>query len=213
MPRLPYVNFHDLNLDWVVKELKKIITDLSKKQDAPTSPGTPGQVLGLDQNQTAVWINQSGGVSSYDDLTEKPSINGVTLSGELDSSDLGLIEAPATPGTSGQVLTADGQGGYAWADPSTPEVSIIRPLSGNTFTLEPCPVSYAFGEKAELNITVTANSEYHFAFSCPIGTPTVLTMTGVTATSGDVILEAGGYYDIIVWNGIALYRKVVLTGG
>ena len=89
---------------------------------------------------------------------------------------------------------------------------ILSP-TGNTHTLLPCPFSYAFGEKAELNITVTATSEYHFSFSCPAGTPTVLSMTGVTATSGDVILEAGGYYEVNVWNGVALYRKLEVTGG
>lgn len=89
---------------------------------------------------------------------------------------------------------------------------ILSP-AGNTHTLLPCPFSYAFGEKAELNITVTATSEYHFSFSCPAGTPTVLTMTGATATSGDVILEAGGYYEINVWHGVALYRKLEVTGG
>ena len=89
---------------------------------------------------------------------------------------------------------------------------ILSP-TGNTHTLLPCPFSYAFGEKAELNITVTATSEYHFSFSCPAGTPTVLSMTGATATSGDVVLEAGGYYEINVWNGVALYRKLEVTGG
>ena len=89
---------------------------------------------------------------------------------------------------------------------------ILSP-AGNTHTLLPCPFSYAFGEKAELNVTVTAASEYHFSFSCPAGTPTVLTMTGATATSGDVILEAGGYYEVNVWDGVALYRKIEVTGG
>lgn len=89
---------------------------------------------------------------------------------------------------------------------------ILSP-AGNTHTLFPVPFTYAFGEKAELNITVTATSEYHFSFSCPAGTPTVLTMTGATATAGDVILEAGGYYEVNVWDGVALYRKVEVTGG
>ena len=34
-----------------------------------------------------------GGTGDYDDLTDKPSINGVTLSGDKSSADLGLSEA------------------------------------------------------------------------------------------------------------------------
>ena len=105
MARLPYTNFHDLNLDFVLKVIKKaftpdnpppypvksfngltgnvsvtgdiiplapnnpeMVTDaLREKQDAPASPGTPGQVLGLDQNQTPVWIDQTNPTSIIDD--------------------------------------------------------------------------------------------------------------------------------------------------
>ena len=154
MGRLPYTNFHDINLDWVLKQIKKAFTPdnpppypvksvngqtgnvtvtgdtipiapnnpekvtdaIREKQDAPASPGAPGQVLGLGPNQTPVWINQSPGVTSYDDLTGKPSVNGVVLSGEMDGTDLGLIDAPSTPGTVGQVLTSDGQGGQNWGN-------------------------------------------------------------------------------------------------
>lgn len=105
MARLPYTNFHDLNLDFVLKVIKKaftpdnpppypvksvngmtgnvtvtgdvipiapnnpaMVTDvLREKQDAPASPGTPGQVLGLDANQTPVWIDQPNPESIIDD--------------------------------------------------------------------------------------------------------------------------------------------------
>ena len=158
MARLPYTNFHDLNLDWVLKVIKKAFTPdnpppypvksvngmtgdvtvtgdviplapnnpkkvtdaIREKQDAPASPGTPGQVLGLGPNQTPVWLNQSGGVASYDELTGKPSVNGVILSGKMEGPDLGLIDAPSVPGTAGQVLTSDGQGGQSWQTPATP---------------------------------------------------------------------------------------------
>lgn len=158
MGRLPYSNFHDMNLDWVLKQIKtaytadnpppypvksvngmtgnvtvtgdvipiapnnsdKVSDVLREKQDAPASPGNPGQVLGLNANQTPVWIDQTGGVTSYDELTGKPSINGVPLSGEMEGTDLGLIDAPSVPGTAGQVLTSDGQGGQSWQTPVTP---------------------------------------------------------------------------------------------
>ena len=89
-------------------------------------------------------------------------------------------------------------------------VSIVSPASGTSFTLQPCPVTYNFGEKAELTVTVTATSQYHFMFSCPSGTPTVLTMNGITGTSGDS-LEAGKTYEVDIWAGVALIKEVVVT--
>lgn len=40
-----------------------------------------------------------GGTSDYNDLTNKPSIGGVTLSGNKSLSDIGAIAAPASPAT------------------------------------------------------------------------------------------------------------------
>ena len=305
MGRLPYTNFHDMNLDWVLKQIKtaytrdnpppypvksvngqtgnvtvtgdvipiapnnpNMVTDvLREKQDAPASPGTPGQVLGLGPNQTPVWINQGGGGggSVNDVKIDQSSIvdqAGVAVIPIAGSNTLGVVMGGGNGvsiNASGKVDTISatqqqislGVDSYKPLTPAMENYAVFYGLArlagytqfssltypvytdgaidkilsllgvynrilsptGNTHTLLPCPFSYAFGEKAELNITVTANSEYHFSFSCPVGTPTVLTMTGVTATSGDVILEAGGYYEVNVWNGVALYRKVEVTGG
>ena len=120
MARLPYTNFHDLNLDWVLKVIKKAFTpdnpppypvksvngktgnvtltggdipfsedfqqatvldfcdyaieaidnlnvDVASKQDAPILVGSPGQVLGLDADQTPVWLNNPSPESIIDD--------------------------------------------------------------------------------------------------------------------------------------------------
>lgn len=78
----------------------------------------------------------SGGTSDYTSLSNKPSINGVTLSGSKTSAQLSLAPAshshaqseitglinslsgkvnePASEGTDGQVLTTDGNGGRSW---------------------------------------------------------------------------------------------------
>lgn len=59
------------------------------------SGGSSGQVLakasGTDYD--AEWVNQSGGTSDYSDLTNKPSINSVPLSGNKSLSDLGAASA------------------------------------------------------------------------------------------------------------------------
>lgn len=68
-------------------------TALQSAHEVP-SGGTSGQVLAKNSNTDydLKWVNQSGGggSSDYDDLTDKPSINSVTLSGNKTTSDLKL---------------------------------------------------------------------------------------------------------------------------
>lgn len=88
--------------------------------------------------------------------------------------------------------------------------SIVTPASGTTFTLAPCPVTYDFGEMAELTVTVTADTQYHFAFECPSSAATVLTMTGITGTCGDTV-EAGKRYEVDIWAGVAVIVETEVT--
>lgn len=89
------------------------------------------------------------------------------------------------------------------------QVSILTP-TGDTHTLQPCPVTYNFGEKAELTVTAAANSQYHFMFSSPSGQACDLTMNGITGTAGDTV-EAGKTYEVDIWAGIAMIRKIEVT--
>lgn len=78
--------------DSVQTSLGKADTALQSAHEVP-SGGTSGQVLAKNSNTDydLKWVNQSGGGSSdYDDLTDKPSINSVTLSGNKTTSDLKL---------------------------------------------------------------------------------------------------------------------------
>lgn len=146
MARMPYTNFHDINLDWLIKrvmlaytpdnpppypvksvngktgvvqltggdipfsedspqatvldfcdyvleQLENLNTDMASKQDAPVLAGSPGQVLSLDADQNPVWSNPAGGTDDYNDLQNKPQINGVTVSGNKTGSDFGLLNA------------------------------------------------------------------------------------------------------------------------
>ena len=49
---------------------------------------TAGENITIDENDGI--ISASGGVTSYNDLTDKPQINGITLSGNKKNSDLGF---------------------------------------------------------------------------------------------------------------------------
>ena len=50
----------------------------------------------------------SGGASSYTELTDKPSINGVTLSGNKTTSDLGIVSDGYAPSDAAETSLADG---------------------------------------------------------------------------------------------------------
>lgn len=122
------------------------------KQDAPDDSGTAGQVLGLDDDLNPVWLDQTGGggggTTNYNNLTNKPRINGVLLSGDksaadlglaaasdipsipvqsvngetgavvLDASDVGAVAEPQTAGTAGQVLGLDSNLNPTWVNQS-----------------------------------------------------------------------------------------------
>ena len=63
-------------------------------------------------------FSDGSGTSDYIDLDNKPQINSTTLNGNQSGYDLGLLDAPSTAGTQGQVLTSDGEGGQSWQNPS-----------------------------------------------------------------------------------------------
>lgn len=90
--------------------------------------------------------------------------------------------------------------------------SEVEEPTDTEMTLKPCPKTYDFGEAAELEVTVTADAQYHFAFTCPSGSPTVLTVNGITATcDGNDTLEAGKRYEADVWAGVLLVKNMEIT--
>ena len=79
--KFPYSDEHQLNLDWILRLLKSL------------KGGTTGQILkkrsGKDYDFE--WgTGGGGGTSDYNDLSNKPSINGVTLSGNKTLAELGI---------------------------------------------------------------------------------------------------------------------------
>ena len=73
------------------------MADINTKIDKPSVEGTSGQVLTSDGNGGQSWQTPSGGGSGgttdYTALTNKPSINGVTLSGNKTLEDIGTASA------------------------------------------------------------------------------------------------------------------------
>lgn len=101
-------------------------TEWSNKQDAlPSQTGQSGKYLTTD-GTTMSWATVSTGTSDYSSLTNKPSINSITLSGDQTGSDLGLVDeedleeldinniVPDQTGQSGKFLSTNGSSVY-WA--------------------------------------------------------------------------------------------------
>lgn len=150
-----------------------------------------------------------GAVTAY-----KYAVNGGFQGTEAEFEAL-LANLPAVDDTAGEgdtdkVWSADKTYSEFSDVKSAIHPSVITPASGSTFTLDPCPVTYDFGEMAELTVTVTADTQYHFAFECPSSAATVLTMTGITGTCGDTV-EAGKRYEVDVWAGVAVIIETEVT--
>ena len=108
--RFPYTDDHQLNLNWLVKLWKTL------------AGGNTGQVLKKRSNKDYDWewevVGGGGGTSDYNDLSNKPSINGNELSGNKTTAQLG-ISIP-TPGTAFPAMDGTASAGsssnYARAD-------------------------------------------------------------------------------------------------
>ena len=70
-------------------------SSLNEKISEPATDGTSGQVLTTDGNGGRSWTTVQGGAgsSNYNDLSNKPQINSITLTGNKSLSDLGIPTA------------------------------------------------------------------------------------------------------------------------
>ena len=148
--------------------------------------GTTGQVLakasGTDYDTE--WVNQSGGggTSDYTDLTNKPQIEGVTLSGNKTAADLGLAKATDIPTvpvqsvnsqTGAVVLTASDVGAGTYSKPSggipkTDLASAVQTSLGKADTaLQSAPVTSVNGNTGAVTISVPSTAADVGAIAAP----------------------------------------------
>lgn len=112
-----------------------------------------------------------GGSSNYNDLSNKPSINSVTLSGNKSAGDLGLQN----------------------------QIEVVNKTSSDTSqTLEPDKF-YVWPEMSTLAVTVTSTGMYAFRFTSG-STPTTLTVTGATMPDSFTV-EANKVYEVNIYQG------------
>ena len=172
-------------------------TTWSGKQDKLTSANAGSNVT-ITEESGVVKINATGGgsgTSDYSALTNKPSINTVTLSGDKSSADLGLLGANQGSENSGKVLGIDNTGAVVPVTVSTAENTVT------TGTLEDMDDALEFAdESGNIALKITNTGEVKtVAFDStrvPDGYERFypLTQDGYYNASGAVVAGDGGDY-------------------
>lgn len=207
--RFPFSNAHELNLDWILRQLKDLLRRVKHLEES----GGGG-----------------GGTSDYDALSNKPQINSVILSGNKTAAQLGLgtyskpaSGIPATDLAPGVIPTVpeaatatplmDGTAAvgssikYAREDHKHPSdtqkankwnVSTIATSGDATQSMVP-NTFYVFTSSAltslKLQVLEFSNSnQYHVRFKTGT-TPPTLTITGAILPDG-FTLEAQKIYEL-----------------
>lgn len=166
-----------------------------------------------DKSSVVAAINEAaqggGGTTDYTDLTNKPSINSVTLSGNKTAADLSLasasdvaakITAPSSPAT-GAFLAWDGS---AWAAQTLWAEQTVATDGAVTQALDPYVIYHFTGDLTALTITLNAAASgqiahYHFDFDCGSTAPTVTIPNTVTMPDSNSF-DANKHYEVDILN-------------
>lgn len=125
------------------------------------------------------------GATNYNDLTNKPKINGVELSGNKTSADLGI---------------------------SADITQVDHGTSDTTFVLPPNQL-HTWGEVTELNLLFSEGTsgrvnEYMFSFDSG-ATATVLTLPETVMS--DLVVEANRHYEVSIVNNYLTWTSWAVT--
>lgn len=166
--------------------------------DAPKDNKTYGRNNGAWKEITSSG-GEPGGTTNYNDLSNKPTINNIELSGNKTSSDLGLQPA----------------GNYATTENVNNKADKIQIISieGTDVTQELSPNKYyKFGEVTNLTITLASEiagiyNEYMFEFISG-ATATIITLPDDIKWIGDNTIEANKTYQVSIVNNQAVIGGV-----
>ena len=139
--RFPFSNVHELNLDWILRVWNTL------------RGGSANQVLakksGVDFDFQWVSGGGGGGTDDYEDLNNKPQINGNTLTGNKTTSQLGITIPSASNATPQPLGTAAAGSStdYSRADhvhkkPTASDLGITIP-SASSVTPQPLGTAFA----------------------------------------------------------------------
>lgn len=164
-----------------------VIPDISGKINEPSTDGTSGQVLATDGNGGRYWKTESGGgggTSDYNDLSNKPQIAGVTLSGNKTLSDLGIASSSALSSKIDKVIPSGGfyvpyfgsDGGLVSTSIKSYNMVKVSSLAPNNDIFSTASQAYSAGDYFFWNRLNTASGSalYRALTDIPSGTSLVI---------------------------------------
>ena len=226
----PWSDEHQLNLDWILRLLTSF------------KGGAVNQVLAKKSNKDYdfKWVNQSGGggggTSDYNDLSNKPSINSVELSGNKTAAQLGLgTYSKPVNGIPKTDFDSSVQSSLGKADtalqsvPSTYRTAAAQDVidagkadkitevtigtaGAVTQALDAEKIYHFTGALTSLAITLNPPrsgqlAQYHFDFESGSTPPTVTLPGTVRMAGGTFTPEASKRYEIDILNGYGLSQN------
>ena len=170
--KFPYTDDHQLNLDWVLRMLRGL------------HGGSTGQVLKKRSNKEYDWAwGDDENTSDYNDLSNKPQINGVTLSGNKTTAQLGIsfpvdnsLSAVSTNPVENRVITGAVNDITDKLDAVTFFSANLLPITAKTTTIYSVTRQYSNGiliSSGTSNNSGGRNSPYSPDFTLPAGTYTL----------------------------------------
>lgn len=138
----PWTNIHELNLDWILENMRKLLTAMDELSRRVLPPGgTNGQVLAKNSADDfdVHWVDQQGGGGSGRTVPEGGDNGQVLTSDGANGYDWANLpeprEVPSTSGAnSGDVLTVDSHGDYDWQAPPSGGVDASQATDGQVLT-------------------------------------------------------------------------------
>lgn len=119
----PWTNFHELNLDWIMRTVKKLETDVATLfRRVPPPGGTSGQVLSKASNDDYDYEWTDPGATDVREVPTGATSGQVLTAGQNDTYNWQTPpEHRQVPsgGASGQVLTSTGNNQYEWQTPQS----------------------------------------------------------------------------------------------
>lgn len=144
---------------------------------------------------------ETGGTSNYNDLTNKPSMNGTEIKGALTGEDVGLIDRNQGAENAGKVLGISDDGNVipmeaGGGSASAVTTQVDHGTADTTFALPPNQY-HTWGEVASLTLTLGAETSgqangYWFSFDSG-DTATTLSLPETVKT--DIVVEPNMHYE------------------
>ena len=224
----PWTNIHELNLDWILENMRKLLTAMDELSHRVLPPGgTNGQVLAKNSADDfdVHWVDQQGGGGSGRTVPDGGDNGQVLTSDGANGYDWANLpeprEVPSTSGAnSGDVLTVDSHGDYDWQAPPSGGVDASQATDGQVLTangeggygFEDLPTHRQVPTGGTNGQVLTAGADNSYAWQNPPSPSTGREVPDATGETAGKVLTTDGE-DGYGWETPSTPREVPPTNG